>query len=336
MKILFVGGTGNISSAVSKVVIEQGHELYHLNRGLREHNVKGVNSIVADIKDKKAVFEVLKNHKWDVVVNWIAFTKEDISQDFEYFNGKTNQYVFISSASVYQKPLIHPFITESTPLKNPFWEYARNKIACEDECNRLYRTHDFPITIVRPSLTYNTVIPVALGSWGDFTIIDRMRKGKPIIIHGDGSSLWTITHANDFTKGFIGLLGHQQAIGHAFHITSDEVLTWNQIYEAVSAAAGVELNAIHISTEFICQITDKLKGWEWIRGNLSGDKAVSGIFDNSKIKQFVPGFVATIPFAQGIKKTVEWFEMDKERMIIDESKNILLDTIIKTYSKKIN
>jgi nucleoside-diphosphate-sugar epimerase len=334
MKVLFIGGTGNISSAVSKLVIEKGIDLYHLNRGQKEPDFPGVKTIKADISDKSQVNQALKNHQWDVVVNWIAFTKEDVLRDFEYFNGKTKQYIFISSASAYQKPLVHPFITESTPLKNPFWDYSRNKIACEEECNSLYREHDFPITIVRPSLTYNTVIPVAIGSWNDFTIIDRMRKGKPVIIHGDGTSLWTITHADDFCKGFIGLLAHQQAIGHAFHITSDEVLTWNQIYEAVASAAGVPLNAVHISSEFICQIADKLPGWDWIRGNLFGDKAVSAIFDNSKIKKFVPDFVATIPFSQGIKKTVEWFEAKPERMIIDENKNIFMDAIIDAYLKK--
>jgi nucleoside-diphosphate-sugar epimerase len=334
MKILFIGGTGNISSAVSKLVLEAGHELYHLNRGLRENNLKGVKNIVADITDEKSVLNAIKDYSWDSVVNWIAYKPEEIKRDFEYFKDKTNQYIFISSASVYQKPLTFPIVTESTPLKNPFWEYSRHKIACEEECTNLYRNNDFPITIVRPSLTYNTVIPVAMGSWSDFTIINRIRKGKPVIIHGDGTSFWTITHADDFAKGFVGLIGHQQAIGHAFHITSDEVLTWNQIYEAVANAAGAKLNAIHISTEFICEFTDKLPEWSWIKGSLLGDKAVGAIFDNTKIKQFVPGFVATIPFAQGIKKTVEWFEADKKRMVIDENKNILLDNIIAAYLKK--
>ena len=333
MKVLFIGGSGNISSAVSSLALECGIDLYHLNRGNTVSNFNGVHKFIADINDKEEVSNVIANYKWDVVVNWIAFKPKDILRDFELFKDKTNQYIFISSASAYQKPLTYPIVTESTPLKNPFWKYSQDKIACEETCNQLYREKDFPITIVRPSLTYNTVIPVAIGSWTDFTIIDRMRQGKPVIIHGDGTSLWTITHADDFAKGFVGLLGHKQAIGHAFHITSDEVLTWNQIYDAVANAAGAPLKAIHISSEFICRISDSLPGWDWMRGNLFGDKAVSAIFDNTKIKSFVPGFVAAIPFAEGIKKTVKWFEENPSRMIVDANKNILMDKIIEAYSK---
>jgi nucleoside-diphosphate-sugar epimerase len=199
--------------------------------------------------------------------------------------------------------------------------------------NEEFRKSGFPITIVRPSLTYDTVIPVAIGSWTDYTIIDRMKKGKEVIIHGDGTSLWTITHSEDFAKAFVGLLGHQQAIGHAFHITSDELLSWNQIYEAVAAAAGVELKAVHIASDFICEVADSL-GWEWMRGNLHGDKAVSTIFDNSKIKRFVPDFVATIPFKEGIKKTVQWFEADPSRMVINERNNDFIDKVLDAYRSK--
>jgi nucleoside-diphosphate-sugar epimerase len=186
------------------------------------------------------------------------------------------------------------------------------------------------LTIVRPSLTYDTVIPVAIGSWTDYTIVERMKKGKKIIIHGDGTSLWSVTHSDDFAKGFVGLLGHQQAIGHSFHITTDELLNWNQIYEAVADAAGVELNAVHIASDFISEVADKI-GWEWMRGNLLGDKSVSTIFDNSKIKRFVPGFKATIPFSDGIKRTLKWYEADHERMVIDENNNNFIDTVIKAY-----
>jgi nucleoside-diphosphate-sugar epimerase len=186
------------------------------------------------------------------------------------------------------------------------------------------------MTIVRPSLTYDTVIPVAIGSWTDYTIIDRMKKGLEVIIHGDGTSLWTITHSDDFAKAFVGLLGHQQAIGHAFHITSDELLNWNQIYEAVSQAAGADLNAVHIASDYICDVGDTI-GWEWMRGNLLGDKAVSTIFDNTKIKRFVPGFEAKITFKEGIKKTVKWFEADPARMVIDEGNNSFIDTVLKAY-----
>ena len=333
MKVLFIGGTGNISASCSRLAVNSGIELYHLNRGTASADIPGdIKTISADIKNTGQVKTALGNLKFDVVVNFIAFTPEDIERDIEVFSGRTGQYIFISSASVYQKVGGHPVITESTPLYNPYWEYSRDKIACEEVLNTAFRNDGFPMTIVRPSLTYDTVIPVAIGSWKDYTIIDRMKKGKEIIIHGDGSSLWTITHSDDFAQAFIGLLGHQQAIGHAFHITSDELLNWNQIYEAVADAAGVELNAVHIASDFICDVGDKM-GWEWMRGNLLGDKAVSTIFDNSKIKRFVPGFTATIPFKQGIKRTVEWFESDPSRMIIDQANNDFMDTVLSAYKK---
>jgi len=196
---------------------------------------------------------------------------------------------------------------------------------------KAHRESGFPVTIVRPSHTYETVIPVAIGSWEDFTIVERMRKGGTVIIHGDGSSLWTITHSKDLAKGFVGLMGNMQSIGHSFHITSDELLNWNQIYQALAEAAGVELKAVHISTDFICREADKL-GQEWMRGNLMGDKAHSAIFDNSKIKRFVPGYVATIPFREGIKTTVEWFDNNPERIRIDEGNNKLMDAILAAYT----
>ena len=331
MRVLFIGGTGNISSACSRLAVKEGIELFHLNRGKVIANIPGeVKTIIADIKDKSQVLKALGDEKFDVVVNFIAFTPEDVKQDIEIFSGRTDQYIFISSASVYQKVGGHPVITESTPLYNPYWDYSRDKIACEDTLNDEFRKNGFPITIVRPSLTYDTVIPVAIGSWTDYTIIDRMKKGEKVIIHGDGTSLWTITHSDDFAKAFFGLLGHQQAIGHAFHITSDELLNWNQVYEAVAEAAGAELNAVHIASDFICDVGDTI-GWEWMRGNLLGDKAVSTIFDNSKIKRFVPGFEAKITFREGIKKTVQWFEADPSRMVIDEGNNSFIDTVLKAY-----
>ncbi|HPG41601.1 MAG TPA: SDR family oxidoreductase [bacterium] len=330
MKVLFIGGTGNISSAVSRLAVSRGIDLYLLNRGNRKVDIPDVNTIVGDISKPEMIKKVLGEQKWDVVVNWIAFKEADINRDIQLFAGKTAQYIFISSASAYQKPLSHPVITESTPLANPYWDYSRDKIACEERLNRAYRDEGFPITIVRPSLTFDTVIPVAIGSWDDYTIIDRMKKGKPIIVHGDGSSLWTITHARDFAKGFVGLLGHQQAIGHAFHITSDELLTWNQIYQTFADVIGVEANLVHIPSDFICEVADKI-GQGWMRGNLFGDKAVSAIFDNSKIKTFVPGYVATIPFKIGIRHTIEWFEADAQRMVIREENNKFLDTVINAY-----
>ena len=331
MKVLFIGGTGNISGACSRRAIKSGIDLYHLNRGTAAADIPaGVKNITADIKDKNRLLKALGDMSFDVVANFIAFKPEDIRNDIEVFSGRTGQYIFISSASIYQKEGGHPVITESTPLYNPYWQYSRDKIACEELLNQEFRNNGFPVTIIRPSHTYDTVIPVAIGSWRDYTIIDRMKKGKEVIIHGDGSSLWTVTHGDDFARAFTGLLGHQQAIGHAFHITSDEILSWNQIYEAVAEAAGAELKAVHIASDFICDVADTL-GWEWMRGNLLGDKAVSTIFDNSKIKRFVPGFTATIPFRQGIKKTIQWFEADPSRMTIDKENNHFIDTVLKAY-----
>ena len=249
MKILFIGGTGNISAASSRLAINKGCELYLLTRGNSIHVPDGAHILKADINDSKKVNNLLRDHYFDAVVNWVAFGPNDIERDYELFKDKTDQYIFISSASCYQKPLSHPIITESTPLANPFWDYSRLKIACEDKLMSLYRLKGFPITIVRPSLTYDTVIPVPIGGWTEYTIIDRIKKGKKIIIHGDGSSLWTITHANDFAVGFIGLLGHQQAIGQSFHITSDELLTWNQIFEAVALTAGIAAEAVYIPSD---------------------------------------------------------------------------------------
>ncbi|NJN26155.1 MAG: NAD-dependent epimerase/dehydratase family protein [Cyclobacteriaceae bacterium] len=324
MKILFIGGTGNISAACTRLALDKGMEVYHLNRGNRKLP-KRVKSICADIHQFDEVRKALKNHRFDAVVNFIAFIPKDIQHDFELFDAITNQYVFISSASAYQKPPGHPVITESTPLKNPFWQYSRDKIACEELLNELYRKHDFPITIVRPSLTYDTVIPAAIGSWEDFTIIERIRLGKKIIVHGDGTSLWTITHSEDFAKGLVGLLGHQQAIGHAFHITSDEILTWNQIYEAIALAAGAPAKMVHIPSAFIARFDN------FQTGNLLGDKAHSVIFDNSKIKSFVPEFKATIPFKTGIQRTVSWFESSIARMVIKEETNNFMDSVIEAY-----
>lgn len=327
MKILFIGGTGNISMASSVRAIEKGMDLYILTRGTSLNTPKGAHVIKSDINDVQNVRKLLADHYFDVVVNWIAFEPEDIKRDYELFKDKTDQYVFISSASCYQKPPSHPVITESTPLINPFWSYSRNKIACEDQLLALYRGVGFPITIVRPSLTYETVIPVPIGGWTDYTIIDRIKKGKKIIIHGDGTSLWTITHSRDFAIGFVGLLGHQQAIGQSFHITSDELLTWNQIYDAVALAAGRPAEKVYIPSDYLGKFSPDLKG------SLLGDKAVSTIFDNSKIKRFVPEFQANIRFKEGIKKTVSWFESDNERMILNPIQNELMDTIIRSYTR---
>jgi nucleoside-diphosphate-sugar epimerase len=331
MRALFIGGTGNISNACSRLALANGIDLSILSRGQRTRNaLQDATFITADINEISQIKEQLKGERFDVVVNFIAYTPEEVERDIQLFSGNCDQYIFISSASAYQKPPTHPVITESTPLANPYWDYSRDKIACEELLLRAYRDSGFPATIVRPSHTYETVIPVAIGSWEDFTIIDRMRKGGRVIIHGDGTSLWTITHSEDFAKGFVGLMGHQQSIGHSFHITSDELLNWNQIYQAVAEAAGVELKAVHLSSDFICKEADKM-GQEWMRGNLWGDKANSVIFDNSKIKQFVPGYIATIPFREGIKRTVEWFDNHPDRIRIDHENNRLMDAILTAY-----
>ncbi|MBL8093475.1 MAG: SDR family oxidoreductase, partial [Anaerolineales bacterium] len=311
MKVLFIGGTGFISTAVSRLALARGIELYHLNRGQRASDLAGVHQITADAHDLAAARTALVDQTFDVVVDWIAFTPADIERDLALFSGRVGQFVFISSASAYQKPPLHHLITESTPLVNPHWEYSRNKIACELRLEQAYRETGFPVTIVRPSLTYDPVFPIAIGGWGCFTLADRIRRGAPIIVHGDGSSLWVVTHADDFAKGFLGLLGHAQAIGHAFHITTDEVLTWNQIYTQIGEALGAEPKIVHIATDFIARVAPALAG------GLLGDKAWSVVFDNTKIKTFVPGYQATLPFRQGIRRTVAWFEADPRRMRID-------------------
>ncbi len=327
MKVLFIGGTGNISASVSRLCVEMGIDLYLLNRGTRGVKIKGARTILGDVSKPGELSRVLKGHKWDAVVNWIAFIREDVERDIELFRGKTGQYVFISSASVYQRPPAYPIITESTPLVNPYWEYSKNKIACEETLNHAYCNGAFPVTIVRPSFTYDTVIPLAIGGWNEYTVVDRMKMGKKIIVHGDGTSLWTITHSEDFAKGFVGLLGHQQAIGQSFTITSDEVLTWDQIYRTVAEAAGVEANIVHIATDFLVRSNESL------RGTLLGDKSHCAIFDNSKIKTFVPGFKATMPLNVGVKKTLAWFDASPKRKVILESTNEMIDRIIGAYEK---
>ena len=299
-----------------------------LNRSQTETSIKGCTTLQADIHNKEETKKVLHNQTFDVVVNWIAFIPEHIKNDFELFNGKTKQYIFISSASAYQKPLRNYLITESTPLVNPFWEYSRNKIACEELLLQYYRKDLFPVTIVRPSHTYATVLPTLVVKGRNYTIIERMKHEKEVIVHGDGNSLWVLTHSEDFAKGFIGLLGNYHTIGHSFHITSDEVLTWNQIYEIMADAVGVEPNIVHIPSDYINKY-DKLAG-----SSLLGDKAYSVIFDNTKIKQFVPDYKATIPFKEGIKKTLHWFDEKEERKKIVKEENELIDKILNEYKKK--
>jgi nucleoside-diphosphate-sugar epimerase len=330
MNVLFIGGTGIISSACSRLAVQRGIRLTLLTRGQRAgETVEGAEIVKADINDASGVTRALHGRRFDVIVNWIAFTPADIERDLKLFRGRTTQYIFISSASAYQKPGTSYLITESTPLANPHWDYSRNKIACEERLLRAYREEGFPITIVRPSLTYGeNLIPLVINSWErSYTVVDRMLKAKKVIVPGDGSSLWVITHDTDFAQGFTGLLGHEQATGHAFHITTDEVLTWDQLYRTVAAAVGVEPCIVHIPSDFMVACLPEMEG------TLIGDKSVSVVFDNSKIKRFVPDYVATTRFAQGIRRSLAWFDADPERKLIDSRENATWDKLIDSYEK---
>jgi nucleoside-diphosphate-sugar epimerase len=324
MKVLFIGGTGVISSACAALAVARGVDLYFLNRGQTERRVpEGVHLLRGDIRDMGSAEAALAGQTFDAVVDWIAFTPTHIETDLRLFGGRTGQYIFISSASVYQKPAASLPITESTPLHNPYWDYSRAKIACEERLMQAYREQGFPVTIVRPSHTYDrTKLPV----YGYYTAIDRMRRGKPAIVLGDGSSLWVLTHHTDFAKGFVGLLGHSAALGQAFHITSDEVLTWNQIFTLLAHAAGVEPRLIHLPSEIIAAFDPE-------RGpGLVGDKGHSVIFDNTKIKRAVPDFMATIPFSRGAREIMAWYDGDPERRVVDQKLDRLMDAMAEAHA----
>jgi nucleoside-diphosphate-sugar epimerase len=329
MKILFLGGSGVISRAVARHTLAAGHELWLLNRGQRRP-IAGARSLIADINDPDGLRAVLRGHTWDVVVQFIGFAPADVRRDIELFRGRARQYIYISSASAYQKPLAHYLITESTPLANPHWEYSRLKIACEEELAAAHRADGFPCVIVRPSLTYGEdQIPLVLNAWNQsWTYIDRLRRGAPVIIPGDGTSLWTLTHNTDFAQGLVGLFGNPATHGHAFHITSDEVLTWNQIFRITAEAAGAAApKFVHIPSDFIIACVPS------VEGTLLGDKAVSAVFDNTKIKCFVPGFAARTPFALGIRETLAWFDADPARRQIDAATNERWDKLIAVYEQ---
>lgn len=304
MKALFIGGTGTISSAITRLVAQTpGWELYLLNRGTRKDEVPAsVHNLIADINDEAAVIDALGSLQFDVVCDFIGFVPEQVERDIRLFRGRTRQYMYISSASAYQKPLSSPYITEGTPLSNPHWEYSRNKIACEELLMRHYREEGFPITIIRPSHTYcERSVPVAIhGKNGSWQVLKRMLDGKPVIIPGDGTSLWTLTHNTDFAKAFVGLMGNKHAIGEVFHITSDESLTWNQIHELIADALGVKLRAYHVASDLVAAVG---KHYD-MEGNLIGDKANTVVFDNTKVKRAVPGFVATTRFDRGVRLAV--------------------------------
>ena len=323
MKVLFIGGTGVISSACSSLAIERGIELYLLNRGKSIRPApEGARLINADISDPVSVKKALGSMEFDAVADFIVFTPDQLERDLDLFRGRAAHYLFISSASAYQTPPSSLPVTESTILDNPYWEYSRNKIACEERLLRAWREEKFPFTIVRPSHTYDKTLLPCTGSW---TVIDRMLRGQPVIIHGDGTSLWTLTHHADFARGFVGLLGNSRALGEIFHITSDEWLSWNQIFEQLARAAGAQLNAAHIPSELIAAYDPA-----WGAG-LLGDKSASMIFDNSKIKRVVPDFVCTIPFSRGAEEIIAWYKADPARQKVDEAFNALCDRIISAY-----
>lgn len=325
LKLLFIGGTGIISSACSQLAIERGLDLYLLNRG-QSYRVPppGAKILNGDIRDPESVRTAIAGHQFDAVVNWIAFTPDHIETDIQLFRGRTNQYIFISSASAYQTPPRYLPVTESTPLHNPYWAYSRNKIACEERLMRAYRDEGFPMTVVRPSHTYDkTLLPMH----GGYTVVNRMRQGKKVIVHGDGTSLWTMTHHRDFAQGFVGLLGNSRAIGDTFQITSDEWLTWNQIFTMVAAAAHTEADIVHVPSDFINQLDP-----DWGAG-LLGDKAHSMIFDNSKIRRLVPDYVAAIPFEQGAREIMAWYDADPSRQVINKTLDNTIDTILQAYAR---
>ena len=320
MKVLFIGGTGVISTACTELAAQQGIDLYLLNRGRTTQILPpGVTNLIGDINDPH-IGNILAGHKWDAVVNWIVFSPDEVERDIQLFNGRTHQYIFISSASVYQTPPASLPVRESTMLDNPYWEYSRQKIACEERLVAAYRAGKFPLTIVRPSHTYN---PSKIPLMGGYTTLQRMRDGQKVIVFGDGTSLWTLTHYKDFARGFVPLLGNSRAIGEALHITSDEWLNWNQIYGLMAQALGVTPQLVHVASDLIAAYDAE------IGAGLLGDKSNSMIFDNSKIKRLVPDFACTVPFSRGAQEIVDWHLSDPARQVVDKELNGLMDRIIR-------
>ena len=310
--ILFIGGTGVISAAAAQRAVALGHRLTILNRGRSTRPVpEGVETLSADVRDASAVREALAGREFDAVADFITYTPDQAKASLDLFAGRTGQYVFISSASAYQKPPTRLPIRESTPLKNPFWQYSRDKIACEELLFQAYREQDFPLTVVRPSHTYDRTKIAMVGGWTD---IHRMRAGLPVMVHGDGTSLWTLTHSRDFAKAFVGLLGRPQAVGESYTITSDEYLPWNQIYQLFARAAGVpEPELVHVASETIAAHSEELGP------NLLGDRSHSVIFDNTKVKSLVPDYCATVPFADGAREIVEWHDANPGLQLVDRT-----------------
>lgn len=329
-KVLFIGGTGIISAACVERAVQVGLDVTVLNRGassLRELPDR-ISRLTADVTDPQSVRDAIGDTRYDAVINWVNFTPDQVQRDLDLFAGRTGQYVFISSASAYQTPPTRMPVTESTPLKNPYWAYSRNKIGCEELLVEAYRRDDVPITIVRPSHTYDRTKTPFNGGW---TMVERMRSGKPVVIHGDGTSLWTITHSRDFAVGFVGLLGRTEAIGEAFHITGDEAPSWNQITADVAAAAGVdEVQIVHVPSDVIAANDP-----DWGAG-LVGDKAHTMIFDNSKIKSLVPEFGRSVtPYRQGAREVISWFDAHPDHKIVDEKMDALADRLAEAYAPRV-
>ncbi len=331
MKILFIGGTGTISMAITRLLAEQGHELYLLNRGSRKIDLpENVRTIIADIGDEQGTAKKLEGMEFDCVGEFIGFVPEQLQRDFRLFKDKTGQFIYISSASAYQKPPKGYVITEKTPLENPYWEYSRNKKACEEYLMERYRRDGFPVTIVRPSHTYDERnVPLGVhGNGGSWQVVKRIKEGKQVIIHGDGSSLWTITHNSDFAKAYVGLIGNPKAIGEAFHITSDESVSWNEIYKAIADALGVELKPYYVSSQTLADMSN----YDFI-GSLIGDKANSVQFDNSKIKSLVPDFKCEISAHEGIGRTVRYILDHPEYQNDDDEFDKWCDRVIAALDK---
>lgn len=323
MRVLFMGGTGNISSACVERALAHGYSVSVLNRGRRSLSFsREVRSIIGDRNDVTCLREVAEAECYDVVADFVGYTPDQVEKDIAAFSGRIGQYVYISSASAYQKPPNHYVITESTPLVNPFWQYSRDKIACEDRLMCAHRDQGFPITIVRPTYTYGpTWVPSAIGGQ-DYTVVNRMRRGKPIISHGDGTSLWVMTHHTDFAVGFVGLFGNARAIGEAFHITSDEVLTWDQIYATIGRAAGAEPTIVHLASETIAKL------YPDVGAGLLGDKGHSVVFDNAKIKRVVPEFRTTVSFAEGMRRSLAWLDADPAHRKVNAKADQMIDHLV--------
>lgn len=332
MRVLLIGGTGTISMAITKLLLSGDNEVYLLNRGSRNSGLEGnIRFITADINNEEETAEKIKDMEFDCVAEFIGFVPSQVERDFRLFNGKTKQYIYISSASAYQKPPHSYLITEETPLENPYWEYSRNKKASEEYLLERFRKDSFPVTIVRPSHTYDErSVPLGVhGNGGSWQVIRRIMDGKPVIIHGDGSSLWTITHNSDFAKGFVGLIGKEETIGQAYHITSDESVSWNTIYKAIADALGVELKPYYVSSQMLA---DMGKDYDFT-GSLIGDKANSVIFDNSKLKSVVPDFKAEISAAKGIEMTVRNILAHPEYQHEDKEFDLWCNKVIDTIEK---